>query len=149
MSGEAGNQPQKPKKGTKSKKQKPNRSPFKSGFVPNGRRKKGGFITKKNLLKHMLEVNITVADLPVKMADEIRRKLPGFLENVEQAFTVRQVMELVQIQLLFSKSDYVKQDAIKEMKDRIDGKAVQKLVIDSMDAEPTELVLSNGRRVAI
>lgn len=130
---------------------KPLRStPFKSGFVPNGRRKKSsGYITKRSLLAMMLEVDITVQDLPTAFADSIRERIPGFLENIEKKFTIRQVMELLQIQLLFSKSDYVVQDAINAMKDRVDGKPMQKVQIESLEAEPTELILPNGRRLTI
>lgn len=127
------------------------RSPFKSGFVPNGKRRKntGGYITKRSLLKEMLEIDITVQDLPTLFADQIRTKLPGFLENVEKKFTIRQIMELMQIQLMFSRSDYVVQDAISAMKDRIDGKPMQKVQIENLEAEPTELILPNGRKLLI
>jgi hypothetical protein len=125
-------------------------SPFKSGFVPNGKRRKGsGYITKKSLLKEILEIDITVQDLPQEFADKIRTRLPGFLENVEKKFTIRQIMELMQLQLLFSKSDYVVQDAINAIKDRIDGKPMQKVQIENLEAEPVELVLPNGRRLVI
>lgn len=124
-------------------------NPFKSGFKPNGKRKKASFIHKKSLLKHMLEVDITVQDLPTELADELRKVLPGFVENVEKKFTFRQIMELVQIQLLFSRSDYVKQDAINAMKDRIEGKPMQKVQVENLEAEPTEFVLPNGRRLVI
>jgi hypothetical protein len=126
-------------------------TPFKSGFVPNGKRRKksGGYITKRSLLQVMLEVDITVADLPTEFADNIRKRIPGFLENVEKKFTIRQVMEMLQLQLLFSKSDYVVQDAIMAIKDRVDGKPLQKLQVESLEAEPTELILPNGRRLTI
>lgn len=128
-------------------------NPFKNGFKPTGQRSKQGksqsYLTKKSLLKHMLEVDITVGDLPTEMADQIRSKLPGFLENVERKFTIRQVMELVQLQLLFSKSDYVKQDAITAIKDRTEGKPMQKVQVENLEAEPTEFVLTNGRRLVI
>lgn len=124
-------------------------SPFKSGFIPNGRRKKQTYLTKKSLLKHMLEVDITVTDLPTHIADELRLMLPGWFENVESRFNMRQIMELVQFQLLFSKSDYVKQDAITAIKDRVEGKAVQKMQIEGTEPDPTEFILPNGRKVAI
>lgn len=97
----------------------------------------------------MLEVDLTIQDLPTKMADELRTVLPGWFDNVERKFNMRQIMELVQFQLLFSKSDYVKQDAIKEIKDRVDGKAVQKVQVEQAEAEPTEIILSGGRRIII
>lgn len=126
-------------------------NPFASGFVPNGRRKKKdqSYLTKKSLLKHMLEVDLTVQDLPTSMADELRRILPGWFDNVERRFTMRQIMELVQFQLLFSKSDYVKQDAISAIKDRVDGKAVQKMQFEQVEPDPTEFILPNGRKIAI
>ena len=127
------------------------KNPFASGFVPNGKRRKKShsYLTKKSLLKYMLEVDLTVDDLPTKMADELRNLLPGWFENVERRFTMRQIMELVQFQLLFSKSDYVRQDAIKEIKDRVDGKSVQRVLVDSGELEPTEIMLPNGRKIAI
>lgn len=126
-------------------------NPFKSGFVPNGKRRPRdqSYLTKRSLLKHMLEVDITVQDLPTKMADELRTILPGWFEHVEKRFTMRQIMELVQFQLLFSKSDYVKQDAIDAIKDRVDGKAVQKMQFETVDPDPTEFKLPNGRTIYI
>lgn len=127
------------------------KNPFASGFVPNGRRKKKSqsYLTKRNLLKYMLEVDLSVQDLPQKMADDLRTLLPGWFESVERRFTMRQIMELVQFQLLFSKSDYVRQDAINAIKDRVDGKAVQKLTFDPTEVEETEIILPNGRKIAI
>jgi hypothetical protein len=126
-------------------------NPFASGFVPNGRRKKKSqtYLTKKNLLKHMLEVDITIADLPVKMADELRKVLPGWFDDVEKRFNMQQIMELTQLQLIFSKSDYVKQDAITAIKDRVYGKPKQTLSIEPQESEPTELKLPNGRIIII
>lgn len=134
------------KKGTSTK-----ANPFANGFVPNGRRKKSSqsYLTKKNLLKHMLEVDITIQDLPIKMAEHLRDLLPGWFDNVEKRFTMRQIMEITQFQLLFSKSDYVRQDAINAIKDRVDGKAVQKLQISEVEYDPTEIVLPSGRKIAI
>ena len=141
--------PQEPKKRTP----KPPKggSPFLSGFVPNGRRKNKSqsYLSKKNLLKHMLEVDITIADLPVKMADELRDKLPGWFEDVDKRFNLLQIMELTQLQLIFSKSDYVKQDAITAIKDRVYGKPKQVLSIEPQESEPTELKLPNGRVIVI
>lgn len=127
------------------------KNPFASGFMPNGRRKKKSqsYLTKKTLLKYMLEVDLTVHDLPTKMADDIRALVPGWFENVERKFTMRQIMELVQFQLLFSKSDYVRQDAINAIKDRVDGKAVQKVQFDPGEIEETVILLPNGRKIAI
>lgn len=127
-------------------------NPFLSGFVPTGKRRKNysqSFLTKKSLLKTMLEVDITIQDLPVVMADHLRRVLPGWFDDVERRFTMRQIMELVQFQLLFSNSDYVKQDAINAIKDRVDGKAVQKVQVEAAETEPTEIVLPSGHKVII
>lgn len=126
-------------------------NPFKNGFKPNGKRNKQGqsYMHKKTLLKHMLEVEITVDDLPVRFADFIRNRIPGFLEKVERKFTMRQIMELVQLQLLFSKSDYVRQDAINAIKDRIEGKPMQQIKVEAFTAEPTEIVLPQGRKIII
>lgn len=147
---EAGSEGSQQLPGTKLK----HRNPFKSGFVPTGKRSEKGksqrYVHKKNLLKHMLEVEITIQDLPTCMADELRRMLPGVFENIESKFTMRQVMELVQFQLLFSRSDFVKQDAINAIKDRVEGKPMQKVQVESAEAaEPTEFVLPNGRRLFI
>jgi predicted small metal-binding protein len=97
----------------------------------------------------MLEVDITIQDLPVVMADELRRILPGWFDHVERKFTMGQIMELIQFQLLFSKSDYVKQDAINAIKDRVHGKAVQKVQVEQAEAEPTEIKLPGGRTIII
>lgn len=126
-------------------------NPFASGFVPNGKRRahSQSYLSKKNLLKHMLEVDITIQDLPIKMADELRLKLPGWFDNVERQFNMLQVMELLQFQLLFSRSDYVKQDAITQIKDRVYGKPKQTLTIEPQESEPTELKLPSGRIIVI
>lgn len=127
-------------------------NPFASGFKPNGKRRANAsqsYLTKRSLLKQMLEVDITIQDLPTTMADELRRILPGWFDHVERKFNMRQIMELVQFQLLFSKSDYVKQDAITAIKDRVEGKAVQKLQVEAAEAEPTEIVLPGGRKIII
>ena len=97
----------------------------------------------------MLEVEITAKDLPTALADRIRAKLPGFIEDIDRKFTLRQIMELCQMQLLFSNSDYVVQDAINAIKDRIDGKAVQKIQMEQVESEPTEIKLPNGRVIVI
>lgn len=129
------------------------KNPLKSGFVPTGKRSKQGasktYLTKRSLLKMMLEQDLRVNDLPVGLADRIRRVAPGFLDNIDRKFTMYQIMELVQLQLVFSKSDYVKQDAINAIKDRIEGKPVQKVQMERLDVEPTELVLPGGRKVLI
>lgn len=127
------------------------KNPFKSGFVPNGKRNQKGnqFITKRALLKYMLEVDIRVTDLPVKMADQLRAKVPGFFENVDKKFTMYQILEIVQLQLLFSKSGNVQQNAINAIKDRVEGKPLQKIQVDNLDQEPTEMKLSNGRVIHI
>jgi hypothetical protein len=128
------------------------KNPFASGFQPTGKRRANysqSYLTKKSLLKTMLEVDITIQDLPVKMADELRTVLPGWFDNVERKFNMRQIMELVQFQLLFSKSDYVKQDAINAIKDRVDGKAVQKVQVEQAESEPTEIELPGGRIITI
>lgn len=126
-------------------------NPFANGFVPTGKRraKDKGFISKKGLLKYMLDVDITIQDLPIKLADELRKKLPGVFDNVEKRFTMLQVMELVQLQLLFAKSDYVKQGAITAIKDRVYGKPKQTMAFENVDPEPTELKLPNGRIIVI
>lgn len=126
-------------------------NPFASGFVPNGRRRahSQSYLSKKNLLRHMLEVDITIQDLPVKMADELRKKLPGWFDNVERQFNMLQIMELVQLQLVFAKSDYVKQDAITAIKDRVYGKPKQTLALETQESEPAEIKLPNGRVIII
>jgi hypothetical protein len=127
-------------------------NPFASGFKPNGKRRANyshSYLTKRSLLKVMLEVDITIQDLPTTLADKVRGMLPGWFENVERKFNMRQIMELVQFQLLFSGSDYVRQDAINAIKDRVDGKAVQKVQVEAAEAEPTEIVLPGGRKIII
>jgi hypothetical protein len=126
-------------------------NPFKSGFVPNGRKNKSHatYLKKKTLLKEMLDVDLTIQDLPTVLGDRLRAMMPGFFENIEKKFTMRQIMELVQFQLLFSPSDYVKQDAINAIKDRVDGKPIQKMQFEDVVAEPTEIVLPSGRKIVI
>jgi hypothetical protein len=128
------------------------KNPFKNGFKPTGQRsapKNGSYLNKKALLKYMLDVEITAQDLPIRIADYIRGEIPGFVENVERKFTMRQILEIVQLQLLFSRSDYVKQAAIIAIKDRIEGKPMQKIQVDNLEADPTEFILPNGRKIAI
>lgn len=126
-------------------------NPFASGFIPTGKRKKATttYLTRRSLLKTMLEVDLTIQDLPTVLADHVRSTLPGWFDDVERKFTMRQIMELVQFQLLFSPSDHVKQDAINSIKDRVDGKAVQKMIFETEDPDPTELVLPNGRKIIL
>lgn len=126
-------------------------NPFKNGFKPTGKRATTGksYLNKKALLKYMLDVDITVVDLPVQIADHIRATIPGFVEQLDRKFTMRQILEIVQLQLLFSRSDYVKQAAIIAIKDRIEGKPMQKIQVDNLDADPTEFILPNGRKIAI
>lgn len=127
-------------------------TPFAPGFVPNGRRnpQRGGYITKRGLLRIMLEQDLTVKDLPEHLADRIREVAPGFLDHVKRKFTMYQIMELVQLQLLFSKSDYVRQDAINAIKDRVEGKPTQKLQLERPPEEETaEMVLPNGQKIYI
>jgi hypothetical protein len=127
------------------------RNPFKSGFVPTGKRsgKNKSVFSRRNLLKFMLEVDITAKDLPLEIADMIRNKIPGFIEDIDRKFTLAQIMELTQLQLLFSNSDYVRQDAIEAIKNRIDGKPVQSIQIQQIETDPTEIVLPNGRKIVI
>ncbi len=128
----------------------PNRkNPFGNGFIPKGNSTRQTYLKKRTLLKVMLEVDIRIQDLPTSLADNLRDILPGWFEDVEKKFTMRQIMELVQLQLLFSKSDYVKQSAIEAIKDRVDGKAVQTTKVEVVEAEPTEFVLPGGRKIII
>jgi hypothetical protein len=129
----------------------PKKNPFASGFVPTGPRKgkSGSFINKRSLLKMMLEIPLTVKDLPTWLADSIRAKAPGFLDNVERKFTMYQILEMTQLQLLFSQSDYVRQDAITAIKDRVEGKPMQKIQVENMEVEPTQFILPGGRVVTI
>jgi len=124
----------------------PSRNPFASGFVPNGRKKgEKGFATRRDLLKHMLHVDLRIVDLPVVMADQLRAKFPGMFDNIHRKFTMAQIMELTQLQLLFSPSDLVRQQAINAIKDRTEGRPVQKLQLSPGQTEdPTQLVLPNG-----
>lgn len=133
---------------TRKKKEK---SPFKNGWVPTHRHRGGvqTFITRKGLLKHMLEMDITVDNLPIHMSEKIREVLPGWFDDVERRFTMRQIMELVQFQLLFSNSDHVRQEAINSIKDRVDGKVIQKLQFEDTVPEETEILLPNGNRIII
>lgn len=136
-------------KTNKPKKHDP-KNPFKSGFVPNGKRRGNQSVFKRrDLLKYMLEIDITAADLPVEIADMIRAKIPGFIENVERKFNLAQIMELTQLQLLFSSSDYVRQDAIEAIKNRIDGKPVQSIQIQQVETDPSIIILPNGRQITI
>jgi hypothetical protein len=127
------------------------KNPVANGFRPTGPTKKKGqsYVTKRSLLKMMLEVPLTVNDLPTWLADDIRRKCPGFLDSVERKFTMYQILELTQLQLLFSQSDYVRQDAVNAIKDRVEGKPMQKIQVENMEVEPTQFILPGGRIVTI
>lgn len=130
----------------------PSRNPFKSGFIPTGKRsapKGSSFVTKRALLRYMLEVDITVQDLPTVIADEIRDRWPGMFENVEKKFTWGQILELTQLKLVLSKSEKVQQQAINAIKDRTEGRPMQKIQVQQEDEEPTELILSNGMKIRI
>lgn len=129
------------------------KNPFSSGFRPPSMTKRkgkaGGYLQKRSLLKMMLEIPLTVNDLPTWLADNIRAKCPGFLDNVERKFTMYQIMEMTQFQLLFSGSDYVRQDAINAIKDRVEGKPMQKIQVENMEVEPTQFILPGGRVLTI
>lgn len=127
------------------------RNPFKSGYTPTGKKGKHGnsYITKRALLRYMLEVDITVQDLPVVIADELRARWPGLFESVERKFTWGQIMELTQLKLVLSKSEKVQQQAINAIKDRTEGRPMQKIQVQQEDEEETELVLPNGMRIRI
>lgn len=128
----------------------PARNPFATGFKPTGNKpRQKGFGTKRALLRHMLEVDIRIGDLPVYMADKLRAEFPGLFENVTRKFTMAQIMELTQLQLLFSRSDLVRQHAINAIKDRTEGKPVQKVQLEAGDEEPTRLKLANGFEIDI
>lgn len=127
------------------------KNPFKNGFIPpsNVNKKGKSYLHKKTLLRMMLETPLTVADLPTHIADKIRLKCPGVFENVERKFTFYQILEVSQLQLLFSNSDYVVQDAINAIKDRVEGKPMQMVQVQGMEAEPTEFTLPGGRKIVI
>lgn len=127
------------------------KNPFKAGFKPpsTNKPKPGSYVTKRSLLKMMLEVPLTVVDLPTELADAIRRKAPGFLDKVDRKFTFYQLLEMTQLQLLFSNSDYVRQDAINAIKDRVEGKPMQKIQVENMEVEPTQFILPGGRVLTI
>ena len=128
------------------------RNPFASGFAPNGRRgNKGGksFTTKRALLKLMLEVDLTIGDLPTVLADELRARWPGLFEAVDKKFSWAQIMELTQLKLVLSKSEKVQQQAINAIKDRTEGRPMQKIQVQQEDEEPTELMLANGTKIRI
>ena len=56
---------------------------------------------------------------------------------------------MTQLQLLFSNSDYVRQDAINAIKDRVEGKPMQKIQVENMEVEPTQFILPGGRVLTI
>lgn len=129
----------------------PSRNPFQSGYAPTGKKGKKGnsYITKRGLLRYMLEVDITVQDLPSVIADELRARMPGVFENVERKFSWAQILELTQLKLVLSKSEKVQQQAINAIKDRTEGRPMQKIQVQQEDEEETELVLPNGLRIRI
>lgn len=140
-----------PQEGSQLKPLPERKNPFKSGFKPTGTRKPkpGSYVSKRSLLKMMLEVPLSVSDLPTELADAIRRKAPGFLDKVDRKFTFYQILEMTQLQLLFSNSDYVRQDAINAIKDRVEGKPMQKIQVENMEVEPTQFILPGGRVLTI
>lgn len=127
------------------------KNPYAMGFLASQRGKTpSGFLHKRSLLKLMLDVELRPVDLPTHIADAIRKVAPGWLDNIDRKFTMYQVMELVQLQLLFSESDYVRQQAIDAIKDRVEGKPVQKLQLAPLEEpDPAELILPGGRRIVI
>lgn len=122
-------------------------TPFMAGYDIGTSTKKG--VQTKTLLKRMLAAPLTIQDLPTKMADQLRKDFPGFFDDIERKFTMSQVVEMIQFKLLFAKSDYVKQNAIEAIKNRVEGKPMQKLQVEEVDHDPTEFVLSNGRKLTI
>lgn len=122
-------------------------TPFMAGYDIGTTKKKG--VQTKSLLKRMLAAELTVGDLPTKMADQLRKDFPGFFDDVERKFTMSQIVEMIQFKLLFAKSDYVRQNAIEAIKNRVEGKPMQKLQVEEVEVDPTEFVLSNGRKLAI
>jgi hypothetical protein len=129
------------------------RNPFKPGFRNPGEKRvydgQNKWTRRKSLLKMMLEVQLTANDLPEYLADSLRVRFPGLLDDISHKFTMWQVMEMTQFQLLFSKSDYVRQGAIIAIKDRVEGKPMQKVQVESLETDPTEFLLPNGRRLII
>lgn len=124
-------------------------TPFMAGFdVEQARNNKKG-VKAKSLLKRMLDVPITVQDLPTKMADKLRKEYPGFFDDIDRKFTMKQVVEMIQFNLLFARSDFVKQNAIEAIKNRIEGKPMQRMQVEEVDSDPTEFILSNGRKLTI
>lgn len=129
----------------------PSRNPFKSGFAPNGKRGTTGksYVTKRALLRYMLEVDLTVQDLPTHMADELRKRWPGMFESVERKFNWQQILELTQLRLVLSPSEKVQQQAINAIKDRTEGRPMQKIQVQQEDEEPAEMTLPNGMKIRI
>lgn len=117
-------------------------------LVSNHFPKRGG-MQARTMLKRMLECEITVQDLPVKIADKLRKEHPQFFDDIERRFTFSQILELVQLNLLFAKSDYVKQQAIEAIKNRVEGRPTMKLQVQEIEEDPTEFILSNGRKITI
>ena len=133
------------------------KNPFVAGFrgaqpPPEEKRVYDGrnrWTRSKSLLKLMLEVPLRATDMPTHIADAIRLKFPGLIDDVDRKITMWQVLEMTQFQLLFSSSDYVRQAAVEAIKNRVEGRPMQKLQVETLESEPTEFLLPGGRVITI
>lgn len=99
-------------------------TPFKKGEDP--RRAKGnkGSKWKKSLLKDLMALDLTGSEQ--QQFNALKAKFPTFFEGTDER-NFQLFMELKQISLVFNSDPKVSQTAIKEIKDRVDGKSNQKI----------------------
>lgn len=108
---------------------KKNSKPFNKG-EDKRRNKKGankGSKWRKSLLKDILTLELS--DTETDQFNYIKSLYPRFFEGTEVE-NLQLFLELKQIQLVFSDDERVAQTAIKEVKDRIDGKSEQTTKMD-------------------
>lgn len=77
---------------------------------------------KKNLLKELLAMPLTEFDM--LQFEWLRERFPSFFKDTKEK-NFQFFLELRQISLIFHGNGQVSQNAIKEIKDRIDGKVTQ------------------------
>ena len=106
-----------------------NRKPFKEGKDErrniNGANK--GSRWKRTLLKEILTT--ALSDNETQLFNAIKQRFPRFFKGSEEQ-NFQLFMELRQVQLVFSKDERVAQAAIREIKDRVDGKSEQLTKVD-------------------
>lgn len=82
---------------------------------------------KRTLLKEILTTELS--DRETQLFQSIKQRFPRFFQGSEEQ-NFQLFMELRQVQLVFSKDERVAQTAIREIKDRVEGKSEQVTKVD-------------------